>query len=154
MLRRVEYSVMVPVPPVLAFRSFCDFKRLLNRNLYAEAAWIEGAPWHPGSRARFVVLHPVAAVISAVVSSCDPPNSVSLIHHGLGITAEQQVTFRMEGKDATMVRIVLEAIGRSREISDAEVQRGIEFLTRDALDTLLPNCESFYQRLFRPEQLR
>jgi hypothetical protein len=147
MLRRVDYSVVVPVPPVLAFRAFCDLNRLLHRGIYAEAAWIEGAPWFEGSRVRYVVLKPVAAVITAVVTSCDPPHSISLLNHGLGITADQHITFRSTSAGSTQIRMVVEALGRSREISEDEVQRGIEFLARDALDTIAPNCEELASRL-------
>lgn len=147
MLQRVDYSVVVPVPPVLAFRAFCDLNRLLNRDIYAEAVWIEGAPWHAGSRVRYVVLKPVAAVVSALVNSCDPPNSISLLNHGLGITAEQQVTFARQPGDSTTVRMSVEALGISREISETEVQRAIEFLIHDALDAIIPICEELATRM-------
>jgi hypothetical protein len=141
MLRRVDYSVVVPVPPVLAFRAFCDLTRLLNRGIYAEAVWIEGEAWRVGSRVRYVVQKPVAAVILAVITSCDPTHSVSVLNHGLGITAEQLISFRATSTESTTVRMVVGALGTSREISENEVQRGIEFLTHDALDTLGAICE-------------
>ena len=124
MLRLVDYSVVVPVPPVLAFRAFCDLTRLLNRGIYAEAVWIEGEPWRVGSRVRYVVKKPVAAVISAVVTSYDPGQSISVLNHGLGITAEQLITFRASSAESTTVRMVVEALGASREISETEVRRG------------------------------
>lgn len=141
MLQRVEYSVVVPVPPVLAFRAFCDLSRLLHRGIYAEAVWIEGPAWQEGSRVRYVVMKPVAAVITAVVTTCEPPHGVSVLNHGLGITADQHVTFRATSANSTTVRMVVEALGTSREISEQEVQRAIEFLAHDALDTILPACE-------------
>ena len=147
MLQRVDYAVVVPVPPALAFRAFSDLSRLLNRNIYAEAVWSEGAPWHIGSRIRYVVLKPAAAVISALVTSLDAPHSVSLLNHGLGITAEQQVTFVQRPGDSTRVRMIVEAVGISREISEREVQDSVEFLTRDALDTIVPTCQDLATRL-------
>ena len=147
MLQRVEYSVVVPVPQVLAFRAFCDLNRLLNRGIYAEAVWIQGAPWHEGSRSRYVVMKPVAAVITAVVTTCEPPHGLSILNHGLGITADQHVTFRPSSGQSTTVRMVVEALGTSREISEQEVQRAIEFLAHDALDTIIPSCEHLAQRV-------
>jgi hypothetical protein len=149
MLRRVDYSVVVPVPPILAFRAFCDLTRLLNRGIYAEAVWIEGTPWRSGSRVRYVVQKPVAAIITAVVTSCDPPHSVSVLNHALGITAEQHITFRAATAETTTVRMVIESLGTSREISEDEVQRGIEFLAHDALDSIGPSCEELASRLVR-----
>jgi hypothetical protein len=146
MLQRIEYSVVVPVPPVLAFRAFCDLNRLLNRGIYAEAAWIQGAPWREGSRARYVVTKPVAAAITSVVTICEPPHAVSVLNHGLGITADQQVTFRATSAEATAVRMVIEALGTPGEISEEELQRAIEFLAHDALDTIIPACELFAQQ--------
>lgn len=141
MLQRVDYSVVVPVPPVLAFRAFCNLNRLLHRGIYEEVVWIEGDPWRTGSRVRYVVMKPVAAVITAVVTSCNPPYSISLLNHGLGVTADQHVAFRAISAESTRVRVVVEALGRSREISEAEVQGAIQFLARDALDTIGPNCQ-------------
>ncbi len=146
MLERVDYSVTVPVPPVLAFRAFCDLKRLLGRGIYKEAVWIQGAPWHEGSRFRYDVIKPVETVITAVVTTCDPPHAVSVLNHGLGITADQHVTFRAASAQSTRVRMVVEALGTPREISEDQVQRAIEFLAHDALDTMVSSCE----RLARP----
>ena len=147
MLQRVEYSVVVPVPPVLAFRAFCDLNRLLDRGVYTEAGWIQGAPWQEGSRCRYVVMKPVAAVITAVVTTCEPPSAVSVLNHGLGITADQHVTFRATSAQSTTVRMVVEALGTSREIAEQEAQRVIEFLAHDALDTIIPACEQLAQRV-------
>jgi hypothetical protein len=151
MLQRVDYSVVVAVPPVIAFRTFCNLNRLLHRGIYSEAVWVEGAPWRVGSRVRYVVMRPIAAVITAVVTSCDPPHSISLLNHGLGITADQHVTFRPTATGSTTARMIVEALGTSREISEAEVQRGIEFLTHDALDTIGPSCEELASRLVGPQ---
>ena len=146
MLQRVEYSVVVPVPPVLAFRAFCDLNRLLNRGIYAEAVWIQGAPWHEGSRIRYVLAKPVAAVITAVVTTCEPPHAISVLNHGLGITADQHITFRSTTAQSTTARMVVEALGTSRDISEQEVQHAIEFLAHDALDSIIPACEHLAQR--------
>ena len=91
MLPRIEYSVVVPVPAVEAFRAFCDQERLLHRGIYDELSWIEGQPWQVGSRIRYVVSAPIQATILAVVTSCDPPRSVGMLNHALGITVEQNV---------------------------------------------------------------
>jgi len=93
MLPRTDYSVVVPVSVELAFRAFGDLERLLHREIYDEASWIEGNPWQVGSRIRYVVTKPIHATISAVVTSYEPPRYVALLNHGMGITAEQQVTF-------------------------------------------------------------
>lgn len=146
MLRRVDYSVIVPVRPVVAFRAFCDLNRLLNRGIYSEAVWVQGAPWHEGSRVRYTVIKPVATVITAVVTTCEPPDAVSILNHGMGITADQHVTFRGGAGESTTARMVVEALGTSREISEDEVQRAIEFFTRDTLDSIVPACEEIAKR--------
>ena len=101
MLPRVEHSVSVPVPVDVAFQAFQDLERLLHRGIYDEASWIEGAPWQVGSRLRYVIVQPVRATVSAVVTSISPPRAVGLLNHGLGITAEQNVAF---GPDLTAAR--------------------------------------------------
>jgi hypothetical protein len=150
MLQRVDYSVVVPVLPVLAFRVFCDLNRLLNRGIYSEAVWIQGAPWHEGSRVRYTVVKPVPTVITAVVTTCEPPHAVSVLNHGLGITADQHVTFRATPAESTTVRMVIEALGTSREMSENQMQRAIEFLAHDALDSIVPACEQLARQAAGP----
>jgi len=100
-----------------------------------------------GSRLRYAVRKPVAAVVSALVSSSNPPYSVTLLNHGVGITAEQQVTFHPQSGDSTKARIIVEALGTSHDISEADVQRAIESLVHDALDTITPLCDELAGRM-------
>ena len=108
MLSRIEYSVIVPVPAVAAFRAFCDLERLLHRGIYQEVSWIEGQPWQVGSRIRYVVSIPIHATILAVVTSYDPPRSVGILNHALGITTEQNASFVSDAKGGTRVRMTME----------------------------------------------
>jgi hypothetical protein len=141
MLSRIEYSVVVPVPPVAAFRAFCDLDRLLHRGIYDEASWIEGPPWKVGSRIRYVVSVPIQATILSVVTSCDPPRSVGILNHALGITAEQNVTFVSAPKGGARVLMTMDFVGKSLDISEAVIQQAINFFTRDALDTMATLCK-------------
>lgn len=140
MLPRIEYSVVVPVAPENAFRAFCDLSRLLDRGIYEEASWVAGEPWQVGSRIRYVVVKPVEATISAVVISCEPPRSVNVLNHALGVTAEQQVTFTSMPRAGTRVRMSMEFVGQSSELPDKEVRQTIAFFTKDALDTMAAIC--------------
>ena len=140
MLPRVEYSVTVPVPVDTAFQAFQDFERLLHRGIYDEASWVEGAPWQVASRVRYVISQPVRATISAVVTSISPPRAVSLLNHALGITTEQHVSFGPDLKGGTRVRITMDLIGSSSELSDNAVLDAVTFITRDALDTMVALC--------------
>ena len=103
MLPSVEYSVTVPVPVDVAFHAFQNLDRLLNRGIYEEAAWTEGAPWQVGSRVRYLVVKPVRATISAVVMAISPPRSIDLINHALGVTAEQHISFGPDLKGGTRI---------------------------------------------------
>jgi len=141
MLPRIEYSVSVPVPVDAAFRVFENLERLLRRGIYSEASWIEGKPWEVGSRIRYVVLQPLEATISAVVTSISPPRAVSLLNHALGVTAEQNVHFGPDLKGGTRIRMTMDLVGKSTELSEAAVQDAITFFTRDALDTVAALCQ-------------
>jgi hypothetical protein len=136
MLSRIEYSVVVPVPAAEAFRAFCDLERLLHRGIYGEASWIDGPPWKVGSRIRYVVSVPIQATILSVVTSCDPPRSVGILNHALGITAEQNVTFVPDPKVGTRVFMTMDFVGKSPDVSETVIQQSITFFTRDALDTM------------------
>jgi hypothetical protein len=140
MLPRVEYSVTVPVSVDAAFHAFKELNRLLHRGIYEEASFVEGKPWEVGSRLRYVVVKPVKATVSAVVSSVSPPRAISLLNHGLGVTAEQNATFGPDLKGGTRVRMTMDFVGESTELPEKAIHEAITFLTRDALDTLVSLC--------------
>jgi len=141
MVSRIEHSVRVPVPPDVAFDAFCRLERLLQRGIYDEACWVEGKPWQVGSRIRYSVTTPIRVTISAVVTSCIPAQSVGLLNHALGITVEQYANFDRDTRGGTRVRMTMEFVGKSPELSDEAVHQTITFLTRDALDTMAALCE-------------
>ena len=140
MLPRIEYSVVVPVSKEVAFRAFQDLERLLHRGIYDEVSWMNGVPWAIGSRVRYIVSKPVQATISAVVTSCEPPNFVALLNHALGVTTEQQVWFASSIRRGTKVRMTMDFVGKPTELSDKEAQEAIAFYTRDALDSMAALC--------------
>jgi len=140
MLPRVEYSVTVPVPVDAAFKAFQNLERLLHRGIYNEASWIEGQPWEVGSRIRYVIVKPVAATISAVVTSISPPRAVSLLNHALGVTAEQLVSFGPDLKGGTRIRMVMNLVGKSPELSENALNDAVTFIVKDALDTVIELC--------------
>jgi hypothetical protein len=141
MLPRVEYSVVVPVAPEVAFHAFSNLDRLLHRGIYEEASWIEGKPWKIGSRIRYRVVTPVQATISAVVTRYDEPRWVSLLNHALGVTAEQNAVFELLPGKGTRVRMSMDFVGKSQELSADAVQQAISFLAKDALDTVATLCQ-------------
>ncbi len=136
MLQRVEYSVALPVSVDAAFQAFRNLDRLLHRGIYREASWIEGAPWQVGSRLRLVVDKPITATISTVVISSSPPHALELLHHALGITAEERVSFGPAPDGGARVGVVFEFLGTSPELSEDAVHEAISFFARDALDTV------------------
>jgi hypothetical protein len=137
MLPRIEYSVTARTSPDQLWEAFCDLNRLLNRGVYREATWIEGLPWQLGSRVRYTVEKPLPAVISSVVTSIDPPRRISIINHSLGITADQIVTFNTFPSGNTRVTMIMEFVGDSSEFAPETVAEVINFLTRDALDSMI-----------------
>jgi hypothetical protein len=141
MLPRIEYSVTARTNPEQLWEAFCDLTRLLNRGIYREATWIEGTPWQLGSRVRYTVEKPLAAVISSVVTSIDRPRRISIINHSLGITADQIVTFNAFPSGNTRVTMVMEFVGDSSELAPETVVEVINFLTHDALDSMIARWE-------------
>jgi len=141
MLPRVEYSVTVPVPVDAAFQAFQDLERLLHRGIYDEASWVEGKPWQVGSRLRYVIVQPVRATVSAVVTSISPPRAISLINHGLGVTGEQNITFGPDLKGGTRVRITMDLVGKSSELSESALHEAIALVLKDALDSMAALCQ-------------
>ena len=136
----VDYSVTVPVPVDVAFRAFQNLDRLLNRGIYEEAIWTEGAPWQVGSRLRYVMVKPLRATVSAVVTAISPPRSVDLLDHALGVTAEQHVSFGPDLKGGTRIRMTMTLVGKSTELSESDLEKAAIFVTRDALDTVVAYC--------------
>lgn len=140
MALNVDYFVTVPVPVDVAFRAFQNLDRLLQRGIYEEATWVEGVPWKVGSRIRYVLVKPVRATISAVVTAISPPRSVDLLDHALGVTAEQHVSFGPDLRGGTRIRMTMELVGKSTELSDSDLEKTANFVTRDALDTVVEYC--------------
>jgi hypothetical protein len=136
----VEYSITVPVPVDTAFRAFQNLDRLLHRGIYEEAVWTEGAPWAVGSRLRYTIIQPVAATVAAVVTAISAPRSVHLLNHALGVTAEQHVSFGPDLHGGTRIRMTMTFVGQSTVLSDDELIRAIEFVTHDALDSVVALC--------------
>jgi hypothetical protein len=141
MLPRIEYTVTVPVPVDAAFHAFQNLNRLLQRGIYGEVSWIEGKPWQVGSRLRYVIVRPIATTFTAVVNSISPPRAVSILNHGIGVTAEQNVHFGPDLKGGTRVRMTMDLIGKSNELSDQDLHKAVTFLVKDALDTLVSICQ-------------
>lgn len=137
----IDYSVTVPVSVDDAFRAFQNLDRLLHRGIYAEAVWTEGEPWKVGSRIRYELLVPMKATISAVVAAISPPRSVNLIDHALGVTAQQHVTFGPDLKGGTRIRMTMELVGQSTELSESDLKHAATFITHDALDTIVEFCK-------------
>jgi hypothetical protein len=140
MLPRIEHSVTVPVPADVAFQAFLNLERLLHRGIYDEILWVEGEPWKVGSRLRYSLLQPVRTTISAVVTSINPPRAISLLNHALGVTGEENVFFNPAPKGGTMVRITIDFVGTSTELSEEEIQSKVAFVIKDALDTMAAPC--------------
>lgn len=140
MLPDVDYFVTVPVSVDVAFASFQNLGRLLHRGIYDEAVWTEGAPWQVGSRLRYVLLKPVRATVTAVVTAISAPRSVDILNHGLGITAEQHVSFGPDLKGGTRIRMIMTLVGKSAELSEREVKEAAAFITHDTLDTVVEEC--------------
>lgn len=137
MLPRVEYSVTAPTAPEQLWDAFCDLSRLLHRGIYSDASWTEGPPWQLGSRLRYVMVKPVAAVVSSVVTFVDPAKRVSIINHALGVTADQIVTFTPLPTRMTRVTMTMDFVGQSHVLSPQGVAEALTFVTRDALDSML-----------------
>jgi hypothetical protein len=125
----------------VAFHAFQNLERLLHRGIYDEASWVEGAPWNVGSRLRYVVVKPVRATISAVVSSISPPRAISLINHALGVTAEQNVFFRSDLTGGVRVRMTMDFVGKPSELSESALHEAVTFVVKDALDSMAALCQ-------------
>jgi hypothetical protein len=138
---RVEYSVTAPGTPAQLWEAFCDLTRLLGRELYSEARFVQGEPWRVGSRIRYVIERPVKATVSAVVTLCEPAVKVGLLNHALGITAQQLVTFTPL-PDSTRVTMIMDFVGESTSPVPVDVGATLQFFCQDALDTMLVRWNS------------
>jgi hypothetical protein len=140
MLPRVEYSVTVPVPVDAAFKAFQNLERLLHGGICNDVSWVEGKPWQAGSRVRYDFVRPIRTVVTAVVTSISPPRAISLINHAVGVTTEQNVTFGPDPKGGTRIRMTMDAVGKSTELSESAIHEALAFVTKNALDSVAALC--------------
>jgi len=140
-LPSVDYTVTLSVPVDVAFRAFQNLERLLDRGIYEEAIWTEGAPWQVGSRIRYRVTQPVKATITAVITAISAPRSIDIINHALGVTVEQHVAFGPDLKGGTRIRMTMTPVGTSTELTDDEAKKALTFITHDALDTVIESLQ-------------
>lgn len=139
MLPRVEYSVSARAAPADLWEAFCDLNRLLGRGIYSEATWTEGKPWQVGSRLRYVLVQPLQATVAAVVTLYEPHSKVGLLNHALGVTAQQLVIFTPLDRIHTRVVMAMDPVGEPSMPAE-QIASALEFVTRDALDTMLARC--------------
>jgi len=102
---------------------------------------VEGEPWKVGSRIRYTIIQPLHATVAAVVTAISAPRSVDLLNHALGVTAEQHVSFSPDLAGGTRIRMIMTLVGKSMDLSAAELLKAIEFVTHDALDSVAAFCQ-------------
>jgi hypothetical protein len=95
---------------------------------------------HGRSVAACVIVRPVRATVSADVTSISPPRAISLLNRALGVTAEQHVSFGPDLRGGTRVRMTMDLVGKSSELSESAVHEAITFFTNDTLDTVVALC--------------
>ena len=71
------------------------------------------------------------------MTSISPPRAISLLNHSLGVTAEEHISFGPDLKGGTRIRITLDLVGKSSELSEAAIEDAVTFMVRDALDTVV-----------------
>jgi hypothetical protein len=60
---------------------------------------------------RYVVVQPVEATVTAVVTDSEPPVKVGLLNHALGVT-DQQILVYTPLQDSTRVDLVMDSVGQ------------------------------------------
>jgi len=68
------------------------------------------------------ILYPVRTTISSVAASINPPRAIAMINHALGVTAEQNIFFAPDLSGGTLVRITMNLVGESSELSENALQ--------------------------------
>jgi len=87
---RFQYGVTTKASQTLAWGVFSNWRRWNEfANIYGQVEWREGRPWEAGSRLEIEVLEPVRAVISHVITNCQPAHRVGWIDHSLGVVLAQ-----------------------------------------------------------------
>ena len=75
------------------------------------------------------------------MTSTSPPRAISLLNHAVGVTAEQNVSFGPDLKGGTRVRMTMDLIGKSTELSESALHDAVTFVVKDALDSMALLCQ-------------
>jgi RNA polymerase sigma-70 factor, ECF subfamily len=116
----VQYAVSAECPRAIVWETLTDWKiwplweRI--RGLYTNVYWKSGEPWQPGS--RFVFEHcihvgPISFTFDArmLVTSSTPPQQITWINHGIGVTVHQ-TTELVEAEGRTTISTSAEFLGK------------------------------------------
>jgi len=63
-----------------------------------------------------------------------------MINHALGVTAEQNIFFAPDLSGGTMVRITMDLVGESSEMSESALQSKVTYVIKDVLDSMAVLC--------------
>jgi hypothetical protein len=85
---------------------------------------------------RYVVVQPVEATVTAVVTDSEPPVKVGLLNHALGVT-DQQILVYTPLQDSTRVDLVMDSVGQWTAPDSFDVAKALDFFAKDTLDTML-----------------
>ena len=123
LIERLEDSGKTKANRDRVWRIFSDHRKWHSfSDIYGNMLWVQGQPWHPGSRLRIEILEPVPTVIDHVIISCTPREQVAWIDHGLGISMEQWVNFDPLPEGGTRIRTWAEFTGQTAEIAGRSVR--------------------------------
>ena len=123
LIQRLEYSVKTKAKRDRVWRIFSDHRKWHSfSDIYGNMLWVQGQPWHPGSRLRIEVLEPIHTVVDHVIISCTPREQVAWIDHALGISMEQWVNFDPLPEGGTQIRTWAEFTGQTAEIGGRPVR--------------------------------
>lgn len=140
MLPRFEYAVEIQSTLDEVWREFTNINRLDGKGTYRDTHWVSGAPWAKGSRLSIKMVRPFPITVSSVISHCDPPRRAELINHCIGLTTTEWVSFNPFGS-GTLARMVIEVVGKSWMLPEAQIANLVPDLLKESLDALRQSCE-------------
>ncbi len=108
---------------------------------FGHVEWLEGEPWHVGSRILIEHYWPAQRDVRLVLVECHPPEEFAWIGHDRGLTAHQHIRIDAIDENSCRIASTMSYASNSQILEVPEVDPMAERLLSTFLDAIVDHAE-------------